>query len=628
MQTGYPFDRDSDRDGYLRSQLDDIAKRHPEIAEHLENFTQRDRQRRRPSTEEAGSPRRFPRQFGDRFERFGFPFDRDEFEPEYYTQFEQPQQHSTYQQSPPEHPDNPSTYSPSSPNQSCPQTSNTDRCNLQQSSTFDLGQKQEPVNDRGQRSMSAPPTENTTSNQPQQTENMSQSHSHSETKSSNERIIPIHIEGRDEPVMPKNVPPSYSQHHASQPQPERLFGKPTEHFTQFLPHERDARFANNWNQGFATEEPIRQQRFQPQYTPQKKTQEYVPSQPKDIPIPVHREVPVKHPEHSHQQSHPQPQQHQNQQQRSASPQVPPEPPKVTPHKPLTPLDQIQAIQKDVSSLMQQVEAFTGKSKDKHYLYLDEMLTRNLIKLDNIDTQGQESIRSARKEAIKCIEKTIGILEAKAAAGSDVPKECADNPNETSDVPEESNQFLKENSEVSKEMEVDEKTVENKVPANCTSGQLTEEKIVEPMDTELCPSQPSGDVQESMEVSNPCAGPVVTTPETVKKNDNIEATPDLESGSIEKKESELKGLEETATAIKEGPASEVKMLEDNALPDSKVITENLIKQSEEHNVKDQVPENPPTTVETVQCEAKDNELEEKKEKKDKKKGKKKADKKEK
>lgn len=64
-------------------------------------------------------------------------------------------------------------------------------------------------------------------------------------------------------------------------------------------------------------------------------------------------------------------------------------------------------------LVTQVEQFAGKPRDKQYLYLDEMLTRNLIKLDNIDTEGKDTIRQARKEAIKCIEKWISILEAKA-----------------------------------------------------------------------------------------------------------------------------------------------------------------------------------------------------------------------
>lgn len=38
--------------------------------------------------------------------------------------------------------------------------------------------------------------------------------------------------------------------------------------------------------------------------------------------------------------------------------------------------------------MEQVAQFNGKPRDKQYLYLDEMLTRNLLKLDDIDTQGK------------------------------------------------------------------------------------------------------------------------------------------------------------------------------------------------------------------------------------------------
>lgn len=74
---------------------------------------------------------------------------------------------------------------------------------------------------------------------------------------------------------------------------------------------------------------------------------------------------------------------------------------------------IQAIQRDVLDLMCAVEQFGGKRGDKEYGYLDEMLTRNLLKLDTIDTNGKDSIRMARKEAIKCIQASIAVLEAKA-----------------------------------------------------------------------------------------------------------------------------------------------------------------------------------------------------------------------
>lgn len=77
------------------------------------------------------------------------------------------------------------------------------------------------------------------------------------------------------------------------------------------------------------------------------------------------------------------------------------------------ISKIQAIQRDVLELMLAVEQFGGKRGDKDYIYLDEMLTRNLLKLDTIDTNGKESIRMARKEAIKCIQTSIAVLEAKA-----------------------------------------------------------------------------------------------------------------------------------------------------------------------------------------------------------------------
>lgn len=77
------------------------------------------------------------------------------------------------------------------------------------------------------------------------------------------------------------------------------------------------------------------------------------------------------------------------------------------------ISKIQAIQRDVLELMLAVEQFGGKRGDKDYIYLDEMLTRNLLKLDTIDTNGRESIRMARKEAIKCIQTSIAVLEAKA-----------------------------------------------------------------------------------------------------------------------------------------------------------------------------------------------------------------------
>lgn len=66
--------------------------------------------------------------------------------------------------------------------------------------------------------------------------------------------------------------------------------------------------------------------------------------------------------------------------------------------------------------MDQVECFKGSKTDKQYKYLDEILTQNLLKLDTIETGGEENIKKARREAIKCINQVIEALERQAELG--------------------------------------------------------------------------------------------------------------------------------------------------------------------------------------------------------------------
>lgn len=88
---------------------------------------------------------------------------------------------------------------------------------------------------------------------------------------------------------------------------------------------------------------------------------------------------------------------------------------IPPQTPLTTdcINKIQDIQRDVLELMGAVDKFGGIRGDRQYMYIDEMLTRNLLKLDTIDTNGRDSIRLARKEAIRCIQASITVLEGKA-----------------------------------------------------------------------------------------------------------------------------------------------------------------------------------------------------------------------
>lgn len=78
---------------------------------------------------------------------------------------------------------------------------------------------------------------------------------------------------------------------------------------------------------------------------------------------------------------------------------------------------LQEIGTKAIELKSAVEQFIGTKGDKQYLYLEEMLTRLLIQLDNVDSNGQEKIRTMRREAVKTVQETIDQLERKAAAAS-------------------------------------------------------------------------------------------------------------------------------------------------------------------------------------------------------------------
>lgn len=81
-------------------------------------------------------------------------------------------------------------------------------------------------------------------------------------------------------------------------------------------------------------------------------------------------------------------------------------------KPKDSSTEIESIIKEVDDLKTQVENLT-EVQDKLYRYLDEMLTRCMLKLDNIDTMGSEDIRLARKNAIGRVQSCIDLLEHKA-----------------------------------------------------------------------------------------------------------------------------------------------------------------------------------------------------------------------
>ncbi|XP_045477379.1 BAG domain-containing protein Samui isoform X2 [Harmonia axyridis] len=398
--SGFPFDDDRDEnDATFRSQLDDIAARHPQFAHHLGTFPFRTPSRTRTHIPEEFTQHYTDRPFGDRFERFGFPFDdplgEEDHKPYYqrYPQYYPQDQRQQDNQGESSCSGQESQNTNSEAHEESVDQEDTGRGrklkNIQQSNTVDLGQRQEPVNDRNQRSMSAPPSNNRPRfvssinipvNQPTEdpntVPNMSQA---SAPPQPQERVIPIHVEGRDEPIIPKRSTPATSQPQAnpqsSQPYTDKFFTPKSPNFPQYFNRDQNYWIPKN----FQNKQPQPQTGF---------SQNQRGKSPQPQPKPEATPQPTNIPEQPETQ------------------------PKNVSSKP-DPIDHIKSIQKDVSALMAEVDKFDGKPKDKKYLYLDEMLTRNLIKLDNIDTQGQENIRSARKEAIRCIEKCISILESKA-----------------------------------------------------------------------------------------------------------------------------------------------------------------------------------------------------------------------
>ncbi|KAJ0177422.1 hypothetical protein K1T71_007431 [Dendrolimus kikuchii] len=454
---GFPFDEEDGSGAWS-----ELAARHPDIAARLRQRPATWARKRRPSSQDATDD------FGDSFGGFDrFPFDdipsefRDHFPSHWNRRFGPREEPSQPQASPP-HQHHPQQNTTATQTEQAPGPSDQDQQNpLPQyglRNTVDLGQKSpaDPslvdADERNQRSMSAPP------DTPNQTRKMSgQNHQeqhqpqHNE-QGSNVRHIPIFVEGRDEPVINKSVDHGThfgetKQAYVPPPQPhvdrEQYFADDGPVGFHHPPNFTRA-FGTPFNKGFRQgSQPFTQQKAYPQTafargpSPQRSQSPKPPVHEEPfVKVPVHHEQAAPRPEPARAQQRPPPQQQTppqqhappQQQQQHQQPPHQPSPPQreQTPPKPQQapindPITQILSIQTDVLNLMTEVENFTGSKKDKKYLFLDEMLTRNLIKLDNIETEGKENIRLARKEAIRCIQKCIAVLEAKAEKGSSTPQ---------------------------------------------------------------------------------------------------------------------------------------------------------------------------------------------------------------
>ncbi|XP_067935552.1 BAG family molecular chaperone regulator 4-like [Watersipora subatra] len=79
------------------------------------------------------------------------------------------------------------------------------------------------------------------------------------------------------------------------------------------------------------------------------------------------------------------------------------------------LNTISSIKEDAESFHAQIESFTTVKASQEYKYLEEMMERNLCKLDTIDAAGDEKIRTERREVVRYIQQCLDQLELKAFA---------------------------------------------------------------------------------------------------------------------------------------------------------------------------------------------------------------------
>lgn len=97
---------------------------------------------------------------------------------------------------------------------------------------------------------------------------------------------------------------------------------------------------------------------------------------------------------------------------ATAPQQPPPPPppqQPPPSGPKTSAQKCDEIFAELTSLEQQVESFAGMKNDKLFLKLDELLTRCVLRLDEIE-RGDEQINQTRKRLINHAHKLADRLE--------------------------------------------------------------------------------------------------------------------------------------------------------------------------------------------------------------------------
>ena len=88
--------------------------------------------------------------------------------------------------------------------------------------------------------------------------------------------------------------------------------------------------------------------------------------------------------------------------------------------------QINSIMIGVQQLEEKTIQIQSGQESFEYKHLDEMLTRNLEALDEIETYGNEDLRQQRKNCVEVINRCLNYLESKATASNLTAKTSSPN----------------------------------------------------------------------------------------------------------------------------------------------------------------------------------------------------------
>ncbi|XP_062927999.1 BAG family molecular chaperone regulator 3 [Mobula hypostoma] len=80
------------------------------------------------------------------------------------------------------------------------------------------------------------------------------------------------------------------------------------------------------------------------------------------------------------------------------------------------LMKVEKILQKVQRLEEDVCLFEGTGTDKHYLLIEELLTKELLALDSVDPEGRDDVRQARRDGVKKVQNLLERLEEKASMG--------------------------------------------------------------------------------------------------------------------------------------------------------------------------------------------------------------------